>query len=110
MSGIVVFLTTLFLILLIFFGLAVLRRPFYRLTKENVICLIELVLSGEATEEDWTVFIEMPIRYDSDLESVRERCALLSEADKTGLWNSAMRTDDGQAELQAILIELKAQS
>ena len=49
-----------------------LKRPVYQLTTENVARLFEQVLNGEASEDDWDVFIEIPIRYNDDLEKVRQ--------------------------------------
>ena len=79
MSAFVFFLVTLSALLLIFVFVALLKRPIYRLSRENVINLLELVLSNQATEDDWNVFVEMPIRHDDELESVRKRCFALSE-------------------------------
>lgn len=109
MSGVMLFLATLILLLLIFSGLAFLRRPVYRLSRDNVISLIELVLDDKASEEDWTVFVEMPIRYDVNLESIRQKCLLLAGEDTKGAWNSTLRSKDGQAQLRTMLRELKDQ-
>lgn len=72
------FITTIVL-LVIFFGLVYLKAPVYRLDKKNLISLFELALAGEATENDWDVFLEMPIRYDDELEAIRVECVKLTE-------------------------------
>lgn len=79
MTIVLVFVVSLFLLLSIFGLLAILKRPVYRLTASNVKRLLELVLAGEATEDDWNVFIEMPIRYDDRLEEVRLRSAEITD-------------------------------
>lgn len=70
---------TTFVLLLIFLGLVYLKAPVYRLTKSNFIRLFELVLAGEANESDWDVFLEVPIRYDDELEGIRLKCVELTE-------------------------------
>lgn len=72
------FLTTLVL-LVIFVGLVYLKAPVYRLTNQNLIQLFEMVLAGEAYEADWDVFLDIPIRYDDELETIRLRCCELTE-------------------------------
>ena len=73
-----VLVTTAF-ILIVFVGLVLFRPPVYRLEKHNLIRLFELALSGQATDEDWEVFIHMPIRYDDELEDIRQQCEIMSE-------------------------------
>ena len=72
---------TTLVLLVIFAGLVYLKAPVYRLEKNNLIRLFKLVLEGEATESDWDVFIDIPIRYDDDLEKIRLQCAELTEQD-----------------------------
>ena len=71
-------------ILIVFVGLVLFRPPVYRLEK-NLITLFELALSGQATDEDWEVFIRMPLRYDDELEEIRQKCEVLSEK-KPSIW------------------------
>jgi len=73
-----VLITTLAL-LVIFIGLVYLKAPVYRLDKNNLVSLFELALAGEATESDWDVFLEVPIRYDDELEKIRLECVELTE-------------------------------
>lgn len=72
-------LTTTIVLLIIFLGLVYLKAPVYRLEKPNLIRLFELALAGEATESDWDVFLEIPIRYDEELEAIRVECVELTE-------------------------------
>ena len=81
MSGVTLFLLTFLFILVVFAGVAALKRPVYRLTHDNLIKLFDLVLAGEASEDDWNVFVEMPIRYNDDLELVRLECAEIADND-----------------------------
>lgn len=72
-------LTTTIILIIIFLGLVYLKAPVYRLNKGNLIQLFELALAGDATERDWDVFLEMPIRYDDQLEQIRLECIELTE-------------------------------
>ncbi len=64
-------------VLIIGAALAVLMRvstPRYRLDRDNVLTLLSMVLDGQATENDWNVFVGIPIRHDPELEALRLRC------------------------------------
>lgn len=50
------------------------RTPRYRLDRDNVLTLLDMVLEGRATENDWNVFVGIPIRHDPELEALRLRC------------------------------------
>ncbi|NIB41897.1 hypothetical protein HBA55_19990 [Pseudomaricurvus alkylphenolicus] len=55
------------------------RTPHYRLDEAQVARLLEWMLLGQATENDWRVFCDIPIRHDDFLESIRIRCVELDE-------------------------------
>lgn len=55
------------------------RTPHYRLQPEQVIQLLEWVLLGQATENDWQVFCGIPIQHDEFLESIRLQCLEIDE-------------------------------
>ena len=81
MSGLALFVVTLFILLGVFTFLAILKRPIYQLTEDNVVRLLELVLEGQASEDDWNVFVDMPIRYNDELEAIRWRCMEIFDQD-----------------------------
>lgn len=72
-------LVTLAFLVLIFALLAWLRHPLYRIDKQHVATLFHAVFEGEASDDDWNFFVEVPIRYNLELESIRERCAAISD-------------------------------
>lgn len=89
------------------------RTPWYRVRRENVIRLLEMVLNGTATAKDWHVFVNMPIRYDPELETIRVRCLAIEEKDFIGKSTRQGRhhhlfTKAGLQELRHILEELKS--
>lgn len=107
-----VWVITIFLSVLVFMGLFALflriHTPVYRLEKDNLICLFDLVLQGKATEDDWNVFIEMPIRHDPVLEAIRASCIDLTGEEVVFSSGGIKLTDSARQELQQLLEDLKA--
>ncbi len=105
---------TLILALVIFVGLFAMflgnKEPVYRLQRENLICLFEMLLKGEASEDDWNVFIEMPIRHDESLEEIRAFCIeITGEKIKPGI-DGLTLTEAGRVEIERLLVSLKSSS
>src|SRR5690606_4291780 len=105
-------LTTLVLTILIFIAVLVVliwvRTPRYRIQRRNVIALLELVLSGQASENDWRVFAAIPLRHNPELEEIRERCMDIEEREYIGPGrNGFLFTQKGLNELREILQSLK---
>jgi hypothetical protein len=53
--------------------------PVYQVSAVNVQSILELAISGQATQSDWDVFIGIPIRQDTELDQIRFECAMLSD-------------------------------
>lgn len=87
------------------------KTPMYRLQKENVISFLELVVSGQATESDWSVFTSISIRNNEELEAIRLRCLELEETEYIGHTGKEradyLLTRKGIAELEELLNTLK---
>jgi hypothetical protein len=81
--------------------------PVYRVERSNVVKLLDLVISGEATEADWQVFAAYPIRNDPALGEVQRQCLAVAEGEYLG-GQGMLFTHKGIAELKKILDELKA--
>jgi hypothetical protein len=83
------------------------RRPYYRVQRHNVVTLLRMVLSGQATENDWQVFAATPLRHDPYLHELRERCIEIEEREYIGESQSGfLFSPRGLEELQQILDEL----
>lgn len=80
--------------------------PVYRVERVNIIRLLELVLSGQATDTDWDVFETYPIRHDDELREVQRRCLAIAEREYNGV-KPYLFTSAGLQQLQWILNELK---
>lgn len=80
MALLISFLFSVFICLLVFIALMWVKTPYYRLSEKQVAQLLEWMLLGQASENDWQVFCEMPIRHNELLESIRLRCQEIDEA------------------------------
>jgi hypothetical protein len=60
------------------------KTPIYRVQREQVERLLQWVLMGQATENDWRVFCDYPIRHDELLENIRLACESIEDAHFTG--------------------------
>ncbi|MBB6522749.1 hypothetical protein [Pseudoteredinibacter isoporae] len=59
--------------------LSLVKTPHYRLDALSVENFLLLVINGQATENDWSVFTSVPIRHNPELEAIRLRCVELEE-------------------------------
>lgn len=109
MSYLVTLLLTLGVVLVAMWVFVKVGTPVYRLDRDNVIALLELVLSGKASENDWHVFMGIPLRHNRELHDVQKRCEQLAETEFTGIKDNKLFTAKGLAELESLLLELKNQ-
>lgn len=87
------------------------RRPSYRIQRSNVIALLELVLSGQASENDWRVFSCVPLSHDPELARVRQQCLEIEEREYLGARPPGfLFREQGLEELQEILKQLRTAS
>lgn len=107
MPSAILFLITFLLLLAIFGFLAFLRRPFYQINETNLSQLFDLVLAGEASVDDWNVFIEMPIRYNDELESIRLKCVEITERFSVRDKYRFLLSEEGRAALKMLRVTLK---
>jgi hypothetical protein len=79
--------------------------PVYRLERKNLEVLLRLVVEGEATDNDWEVFLGVPIRHNDQLEAIRLHCRDISEREYLGI-PGRLLTDKGIEEVKVLLNEL----
>ncbi|MFW1678621.1 hypothetical protein ACFVYJ_12700 [Pontibacter sp. JAM-7] len=83
------------------------KAPTYRPRRQDILVLLNAVLSGTASQDQWTVFLALPITHDPELESIRQRCIELDEGSAAesaacqGL-NGKIYDSAGNARLKAI--------
>jgi len=98
---------TIVIFLLVLGTLLWVRTPRYRIERHNVITLLEMVLTGQATENDWQVFSAVPLRHDATLNAIRERCLEIEEHEYMESNPPYLFSQKGLDELHNILLELK---
>jgi|SRR5690606_11622850 hypothetical protein len=85
------------------------RSQRYRLSRRDVIRLLELVLSGQATDNDWRLFSALPLHHNPELNAVRGRCLDIEEREYVGRRRSGfLFSEKGLVEIQEILEELRS--
>ena len=106
---------TLFLALIIvgvlFFLFAHLKTPYYRVDRPKMVHTLEMVLAGQATENDWYMTFGMTIRHDLELEAYREECVAVEEECYIGSQKPPyLFSTEGLDQLRNILSELNSSS
>lgn len=84
------------------------KSPVYQPTEESIEKLLTQMSEGEASVQEWSFFLEMPIRHDEKLEALRLKCAKLNE--ECGLrarHEKARLNEAGLIRLRHILAELE---
>jgi len=105
------FLTLLMTFLFVLVAILVFVRigtPFYQLQKHNVEALLRLVASGEASDNDWQVFLGVPIRHNERLEDIRLQCCDIHEREYIG-GSGRLLTDKGMQEVRQLLQQLEGE-
>jgi hypothetical protein len=106
-SYLATFLLTFGLVLVVVWVFVKVGTPVYRIERENIITLFEMVLAGGATENDWQVFIGVPLRHNSELADIQQRCIELTAKEYAGGRGDKLFSARGLAELEGLLKELK---
>lgn len=105
-----VFGVTLVVILGVTLALVLGKAPVYRPTRESIQSLMTQVLEGEASDQQWQFFLDMPIRHDPELEKLRLECAQMQEQFGLRPRNDKARlTEAGQIRLRHKLNQLEQQ-
>lgn len=86
------------------------KTPHYRVDHQQVIRLLEWMILGQASENDWRVFCDYPIRHNEQLESVRQQCLHIDEASFIGSTRSEyLLNQEGLAQLRDLLDTLNTE-
>ena len=81
--------------------------PVYRVDATNVQVLLQSVLNETATEDDWDVFIAVPIHSDPELDKIRLHCAALAAHDMAVRQQRIQFSASGRKQIEAMLNEIK---
>lgn len=73
------FLATFVLLLLLVVGLSVFQHKTPRVTAEKFDAILQQVIDGQISTNEWLIFLSVPIRYDPWLEDLRVELLLLDD-------------------------------
>ncbi len=105
----VVFVITLVVFLSVIAVLLWVKTPRYQMTKADVILLLQNVLVGQASENDWAIFLSSSFRHCPDLEPFRDACADLDEKEYLGHTRAGfLLSENGLTQVRWILERVKA--
>ena len=79
---ITIFFTLIFTFLIVsilFYIFSRLKTPYYRVDKTRIIDVLEMVLTGQATDNDWQMTFGIVIRHSLELEAIRLQCVDIEE-------------------------------
>jgi hypothetical protein len=79
MNIVITLILALFIIGLLFFLLSRIKTPYYRVDRERMTHVLEMVLTGNATETDWNITFGMTLRHSPALEALRLVCVDIEE-------------------------------
>jgi len=103
-----IFVVTLFIFLIVIGVLLWVKHPHYQMTKADVIALLQNVLVGQASENDWAIFLSSSFRHAPQLEVIRDECASIDEREYIGQSRSGfLFTDAGLEELKRVLVRVQ---
>lgn len=105
----VVFVITLMVFLSVIAVLLWVKTPRYQMTKADVILLLQNVLVGQASENDWAIFLSSSFRHCPDLEPFRDACADLDDKEYLGHTRAGfLLSENGLTQVRWILERVKA--
>lgn len=103
----VITLALTFVIVLITLLVFVRCVPVYRLERQNLVTLLQMVVDGHASELDWDVFVGVPIRHNSELAEVQRRCIRIADKEYRG-GKGRLFSPAGMRQIAELLDELKS--
>lgn len=105
----VVFVITLVVFLSVIAVLLWVKTPRYQMTKADVILLLQNVLVGQASENDWAIFLSSSFRHCPELEPFRDACAALDEKEYLGHTRAGfLLSEKGLTQVRWILERVEA--
>jgi hypothetical protein len=99
-----VFIITLVVFLSVIAVLLWVKTPRYQMTKTDVIQLLQKVLVGQASENDWAIFLSSSFRHCPELEPFRDACAAIDEKEYLGHTRSGfLLSENGLVQVRWVL-------
>lgn len=104
-----VFIVTLLIFLSVIGILLWVKTPRYQMTQADFILLLQKVLVGQASENDWAIFLSSSFRHCPELEPFREACAAIDEKEYLGHTRAGfLFSEKGLIQIREILAKVEA--
>ena len=85
------------------------KTPQYQMSRADLILLLENSLLGQASENDWAIYLSSSFRHCAELEPFRDACIAIDEKEYLGHTRTGfLFSEKGLAQIRWILEELKA--
>lgn len=105
----IIFVITLIVFLCVIGVLLWVKTPRYQMTKADVVHLLQNVLVGQASENDWAIFLSSSFRHCPVLEPFRDACAAIDEKEYFGHTRAGfLLSETGLAQIRWILKKVEA--
>lgn len=103
-----VFAITLFIFLIVIGVLLWVKHPHYMMAKADVISLLQKVIVGQASENEWAIFLASSFRHCPELEVIRDACIAIDEREYLGDSRGGyLFTEKGLEELKRVLVRVE---
>lgn len=104
-----VFVITLVVFLSVIGVLLWVKTPRYQMTKADLVQLLQKVLVGQASENDWAIFLSSSFRHCPELEPFRDACAAIDEKEYLGHTRAGfLLSETGLAQVRWILEKVES--
>ena len=104
----VVFIVSLLIFLSVIAVLLWVKTPHYQMSKGDVVRLLQKVLVGQASENDWAIFLSSSFRHCPELEPLRDTCAEIDEKEYLGHTRSGfLFSESGLGQIREVLKQLE---
>lgn len=104
-----VFVITLVVFLSVIGVLLWVKTPRYQMTKADLVQLLQKVLVGQASENDWAIFLSSSFRHCPELEPFRDACAAIDEKEYLGHARAGfLLSETGLAQVRWILEKVES--
>lgn len=100
---------TFIIVSVLFYAFTRVKTPYYRVDQARMVHVLEMVLTGQATDNDWQMTFGMVVRHSPELEVIRLQCVDIEEECYIGNQRPPyLFSSDGLEQLQHILGDLKS--
>ena len=103
-----VFAGTLLIFLCVVGVLLWVKTPRYQMSRQDVIHLFQQILVGQASENDWVIFLSSSFRHFPALEDIRLECLILDEEEYKLEGQEFLLTAAGLAKLRQLLFRVES--